>query len=173
MQNAAARMQTLITDLLSFSRVTNRDDPFVQADLSKLLKTVLSDLEIRIEQTCANITIDKLDTLEVDKSQMKQLFQNLISNALKFHRPDIPPEIKITGQVQPAEDDEAGAHYKITVSDNGIGFDMQYSERIFTVFQRLHGRSDYEGTGVGLAICRRIARIISFECKMQLPACKP
>ena len=117
---------------------------------------MLSDLEIQIEQTCANITIDKLATLEVDKSQMKQLFQNLISNALKFHRPDVPPEIKITGQAQPAEDNEAGAQYKITVSDNGIGFDMQYHERIFTVFQRLHGRSEYEGTGVGLAICRRI-----------------
>jgi two-component system sensor kinase FixL len=162
MQNAAARMQTLINDLLTFSRVISASQPFVTVDLNAVTKGVLSDLEVRIEQTKAKMEVSDLPTIEADSMQMRQLLQNLIGNALKFQPPDQQPEIKIHGRVikNPlggnAEDDPYAEQCELTIEDNGIGFDEKYLDKIFAVFQRLHGRNDYAGTGVGLAVCRRI-----------------
>ncbi|RJQ52591.1 MAG: hypothetical protein C4526_07910 [Nitrospiraceae bacterium] len=162
MMNSAKRMQELINGLLSFSRVTTKAQPFVPVDLSRVTKEVLADLEVRIEQTGGHVEVSDLPTLDADPLQMRQLFQNLISNALKFHKTDSPPEIKISGTfVHNNENDPPllrpdGESCQITVEDNGIGFDNKYAERIFGVFQRLHGRQEYEGTGIGLSICRKI-----------------
>ncbi len=161
MQNAAGRMQTLITDLLTFSRVTTQAQPFVPVDLRRVTNEVLSDLETRIETTNGTIEIGELATIDADPTQMRQLLQNLIGNALKFNRPGVPPIVKIGGQIchNFAADkvEPAGATYCLTVEDNGIGFEDKYVEKIFKVFQRLHGRSEYEGTGIGLSVCRKIA----------------
>ncbi len=150
MQDAAARMQTLINDLLTFSRVTTRAQPLVPVDLNQVVAQVVSDLEVRIQQSDATLDIDALPTIDGDQVQLGQLFQNLLSNALKFQRPDVTPVVRIY-----AEDlDETNV--QLFVQDNGIGFDEKYLDRIFTIFQRLHGRVEYEGTGVGLAVCRKI-----------------
>ena len=162
MQNAAGRMQTLITDLLTFSRVATQVKPFMPVDLGQVTREVVADLEIRIEQVGAQVEVGELPTIDADPMQMRQLMQNLLSNALKFHRPDVPPVVTIEAQrfdensPSPAGDSETPALCQLTVADNGIGFDEKYLDRIFTVFQRLHGRSTYEGTGVGLAVCRKI-----------------
>ena len=167
MQNAAERMQSLIKDLLAYSRITTKVRPFVATDLNAVVEEVLSDLETAIEQTKGQICLDKLPTIEADPLQMRQLFQNLIGNALKFHQSEQTPLIKIS---QNKSDDsksmiialhDASSHsssdfIKLQIEDNGIGFDEKYLDRIFTPFQRLHGRSEYEGTGMGLAICRKI-----------------
>jgi PAS domain S-box-containing protein len=161
MRNAASRMQTLINDLLALSRVTTKARPFVTVALNQLASEVLSDLEIRIEQVAGRVEVGELPTIDADPMQVHQLLQNLISNALKFHRPGIPPVVKITGQM--LNGTHAGVNAQpeevcqIVVEDNGIGFDEKHSERVFTVFQRLHSRGEYEGTGIGLAICRKIA----------------
>ncbi len=156
-QNAARRMQILIEDLLSLSRVTTRAQPFVPVDLLQLTQEVLSDLEISIQQTGAKIEIGELSTINADPLQIRQLLQNLIVNALKFHRPEVTPIVKIYSQVlsEPSEHNSA-EKCQIIVEDNGIGFNEKYLDRIFNVFQRLHGRSEYDGTGIGLAICRKI-----------------
>ena len=161
MQNAAGRMQTLINDLLAFSRVTTKAKPFVTVDLNQVVREVLSDLEVHIERVSGQVQCDRLPTIEADPLQMRQLLQNLISNSLKFHQLNITPQITIHAQAcqsQSAFGDGAETEaYQILVADNGIGFDEKYLDRIFTVFQRLHYRNEYEGTGVGLAICRKIA----------------
>jgi PAS domain S-box-containing protein len=155
MQNAASRMQTLINDLLAFSRVIRSSEPFVPVDLNAVTKEVLSDMEVRIEKTGATLDIGELPTVEADPTQMRQLVQNLISNALKFQPPDRKPIITLRAELI-KQGSTAGEFWQITVRDNGIGFDEKYLEKVFAVFQRLHGRSEYEGTGVGLAVCRRI-----------------
>ena len=162
MQNAAARMQTLINDLLAFSRITTKAQPFVPVDLAKIAQEVLSDLEVQIQRVGGRVDIGPLPTVDADPLQMRQLLQNLISNSLKFHQPDVPPRITLQAQTlqqQDASNDKAPVSEicQIQVSDNGIGFEEKYLDRIFTVFQRLHYRNEYEGTGVGLAICRKIA----------------
>jgi len=159
MRNAAQRMQTLIQDLLTFSRVTTKAKPFVPVNLEKVTREVLSDLEVSIEQSGATIEIDDLPEIDADPTQMRQLMQNLIGNALKFHHKDTSPFIKISAQTSEnhSNDNGNGRLCEIMVRDNGIGFDEKYLDRIFTVFQRLHGRTDYEGSGVGLAVCRKIA----------------
>ena len=159
MRNAAGRMQTLIQDLLSFSRVTTKAQPFVPVDLETVTREVLSDLEVKIEETGATVKIEPLPTIEADPSQMRQLIQNLVGNALKFHHKDIAPVIKIcaqAGKINSNGNVAAGDLCQITIKDNGIGFDEKYLDKIFTVFQRLHGRAEYEGSGVGLAVCRKI-----------------
>jgi len=160
MRKAAARMQTLINDLLSFSRVTTQAQPFKAVDLGRVLQGVLSDLEGRIEQTRGSVEVGALPTIEADPTQMRQLLQNLIGNALKFHRPDVPPSVRVSGHLLNGDgtssDVAGGATCEIVVTDNGIGFDEKYLDRVFTIFQRLHGRNEYEGTGLGLAICRKI-----------------
>ncbi len=152
MNNASQRMQTLIQDLLMFSRVTTKAQPFTAVNLNTVVQNVCSDLEMRIEQTQGQIEIDELGTIEADPLQMRQMFQNLIGNALKFHRPDVPPKVKVDQSVQ----DPANPFIRLQIADNGIGFEPKYLDRIFIPFQRLHGRSEYEGTGIGLAICRKI-----------------
>jgi len=162
MQSAANRAQTLINDLLAFSRVTSKAQPFVEANLNKIVQGVLSDLEVRIEETKAKIDLGDLPTLEADRLQMRQLLQNLIGNALKYRKEDVNPEIEIKANLYEEKIEDSNGEkilkdmYRITVADNGIGFDEKYVDKIFTVFQRLHGRKTYEGTGVGLAICRKI-----------------
>ena len=153
MQRAARRMHVLINDLLTFSRVASKGQPFVPSDLGQIAREVLSDLEVRVEQTGARVEIGDLPTLDADPLQMRQLLQNLIGNALKFHRDGEPPQVKVSGSVLA---DGGPPRARIVVADNGIGFDMKYLDRIFTPFQRLHGRQEYEGTGMGLAVCRRI-----------------
>lgn len=153
--NAASRMQTLIQDLLSFSRVTTKAQPYACVNLEQIAQEVLNDLEMRLEQTQGQVTIHPLPTIEADPVQIRQLWQNLISNALKFHRVGVPPAIEISAEPLP-ENTDFPQSYQIYVQDNGIGFDPKYTDRIFNIFQRLHGRNHYEGTGVGLAICRKI-----------------
>jgi light-regulated signal transduction histidine kinase (bacteriophytochrome) len=150
MLSSAKRMKRLIDDLLTFSRVTTKAKPFEKTDLNKVLRDVLSDLEIRIEQTRARVQTENLPVIDADPSQMSQLLMNLLSNAIKFQKKDVEPEIRVSVVVD-------GDWCTVLVSDNGIGFDEKYLDRIFTIFQRLHGRQEYEGTGVGLAVCRRIA----------------
>jgi PAS domain S-box-containing protein len=162
MQSAAARMQTLINDLLTFSRVISASQPFVPVDLNAVTKGVLSDLEVRIEQNKAKLEVGDLQTIEGDPLQMRQLLQNLIGNALKFKKADVQPEIKINARILKSpfagtpEEDPYAEQCEVTIQDNGIGFDEKYLDKIFAMFQRLHGRNEYEGTGVGLAVCRRI-----------------
>jgi len=162
MQSAAARMQTLINDLLTFSRVISASQPFMPVDLNAVAKGVLSDLEVRIEQTKAKVEVGDLPTIEGDPLQMRQLLQNLIGNALKFQPPNAQPLIRIQGRILKSpfastpEEDPYSEQCELTIQDNGIGFDEKYLDKIFAVFQRLHGRNEYEGTGVGLAVCRRI-----------------
>ena len=150
MQNAVTRMQTLIDDLLALSRVSTRGRPLVPVELDAIVRDVLSDMEPRIENTGARIEVAPLPTIDADPTQMRQLLQNLLGNALKFVRPGVPPVVRIRSAV-------ADGRVELRVEDNGIGFEQRYAERIFTVFQRLQGRTEYEGTGIGLAICRRIA----------------
>ncbi|HVG25595.1 MAG TPA: ATP-binding protein [Thermoanaerobaculia bacterium] len=150
MQSAAKRMQVLINDLLSFSRVTTKAQPFVPVDLGAIAREVAKDLEVRAHESGATIDIGPLPTIEADPLQMRQLLQNLAANALKFHKADVPPRVEVRGATD-------NGRCRITVADNGIGFDEKYAERIFTMFERLHSREKYEGTGIGLAICRKIA----------------
>ncbi len=155
---SATRMRTLIDALLTFSRVTTKAQPFVAVDLRATAEEVLSDLEERIERSAGQVEIGPLPTLEADPLQMRQLLQNLIGNALKFGRPDRPPIVKVEGRRlnHLEEKVETIPQWEITVEDNGIGFEEIYLDRIFELFQRLHGRQQYEGTGMGLAICRKI-----------------
>ena len=149
MHSAANRMSTLIADLLAFSRVTRTEQRKQSVDLTDVLSDISSDLETRITETGAKLKIGKLPVVTADPTHMRQLFQNLVGNAIKFHRPDISPVVTVTSKVK-------RGGYEIQVSDNGIGFDEKYLDRIFAVFQRLHERSSYEGTGIGLAVCRKI-----------------
>ncbi len=160
MLNAAVRMQNLINDLLTFSRVTTKSKPFEKVDLNEVLNGVLSDLEITIEKTGTVIDRSPLPTIEAEPTQMRQLFQNLISNAIKFRKEDVTPVVRISARhVQRKAhltSTPGDVHVEIEVEDNGIGFDEKYLDRIFNIFQRLEGQK-YEGSGIGLAICRKIA----------------
>jgi two-component system sensor kinase FixL len=170
MQSAAARMQILINDLLTFSRIITSSQAFVPVDLGAVTREVLVDLEHRIEKTAAQVQVSRLPAIQADPTQIRQLLQNLIGNALKFQAPGALPVVKVEAQVisryeiqpdavlsNPSPADSPDDQFcLLTVQDNGIGFEEQYLEKVFAVFQRLHGRSEYEGTGVGLAVCRRI-----------------
>ncbi|BBM70729.1 PAS domain-containing sensor histidine kinase [Rhodothermus marinus] len=154
MQDAAQRMSRLIEDLLTFSRVTTQARPFERVDLHAILEQVLADLEVRIAETDAQVHVEgHWPVVEADPTQMRQLLQNLIGNALKFHHPERTPEVWLRARL---EETPSGTQCVIEVQDNGIGFDEKYLDRIFSPFQRLHGRGRYAGTGMGLAICRRI-----------------
>jgi PAS domain S-box-containing protein len=154
MLNAASRAQILINDLLDFSRVTTKAQPFQSIKLSEVLDGVLSDLEVRIEKSGVILEVDPLPIVEADALQMRQILQNLIGNALKFLREGVTPVVQVRSRVYM---ENAQEWCEIRVIDNGIGFEQQYAERIFQIFQRLHGRKTFEGTGIGLAICRKIA----------------
>ncbi|GAB3770044.1 hypothetical protein GCM10028818_07180 [Spirosoma horti] len=164
MYSASGRMSTLISDLLAFATISTKQDVQAEVDLSEVVKLALADLEMRIQETGAVIHVDQLPTLLGDATQLGQLFLNLISNALKFRQPGISPVIQLNtryltakrlpASIRPAR--TARAYYCITVADNGIGFDEKYLDRIFQVFQRLHRKKDYSGTGIGLAICEKV-----------------
>lgn len=157
MQNAAQRMQNLIEDLLNFSRASSTEIlSFEKVDLNEILKEILSDLETRIQELEAHVLVAELPVIDADATQMRQLFLNLLSNGLKFHRQNEPPEIQIECAMIPKRH-TAVSLCQISVIDNGIGFDEKYADRIFVMFQRLHSRTQIEGTGVGLALCRKIA----------------
>ncbi|MCW8090280.1 sensor histidine kinase [Alteromonas sp. ASW11-130] len=162
MLNAAERMSMLIRDLLAFSRVATRGKEFDKVDLDNVISNVKSDLEIAIDESEAIVECDKLPVINGDQSQLEQLFLNLLSNALKFRQQDQAPYISIRLESPEEADLEhvfKFADYnwvKIIIKDNGIGFDQTFAEKIFAPFQRLHGRSEYQGTGIGLAVCRRI-----------------
>jgi PAS domain S-box-containing protein len=156
MQSAVHRMQNLITDLLALSRVNRKGQAFRKTNLNDAVRNVLSDLDVTIQELAAEVTVGSLAEIDGDPKQIEQLFLNLLENALKFRRLDVKPLIRISGQMieQPGQ-----SCYRITVKDNGIGFKKEYAERIFQPFERLHGKtSPYHGTGVGLAICTRIAQ---------------
>ncbi|MBK8415534.1 MAG: CHASE3 domain-containing protein [Bacteroidia bacterium] len=164
MLSAANRMSNLIFDLLSFSRLAKNNDAMHETDLNQVMNEVLTDLEVVIQQKNAEISFPPLPVINAISTQIYQLFFNLIGNALKFSKADETPKIEIT--VTPFSRSIQDKHtpksmlkipfIKIEISDNGIGLDNTYSERIFEIFQRLHGKSEYQGTGIGLAICKRI-----------------
>ncbi|RYD58147.1 MAG: hypothetical protein EOP56_04290 [Sphingobacteriales bacterium] len=160
---SANNMRHFIDSLLDFSRVSRSDSPFSKIDLNFILKQVRSELELTIEETKCEIQVSDLPTVDGSATQLKQLLTNLISNGIKFRKQDVAPVISInasvaTEQELKANKLDANAQYcKIEVRDNGIGFDQEYAGRIFQMFQRLHGKSEYPGSGIGLAICKKIA----------------
>ncbi|RPI33189.1 MAG: PAS domain S-box protein [Chloroflexota bacterium] len=151
MQQAAARMQEMLDGLMMYSRVTTQGVAFMSVDLGQVVAEVLSDLEVRIKETGGQVEIGQLPVIQADPLQMRQLLQNLLGNALKFHRQGIPPIVKITCHLI------SGDRIQLVVEDNGIGFEEKFAGGMFKPFHRLHHRSVYEGTGMGLAICRKIA----------------
>lgn len=162
-QYSAGRMRKLIDDLLQFSRSTRLGSRFVLTDLNVLFEEATDELITKIEEKSAHISLDNLPETPVIPFQIKQIFSNLISNSLKYSRAGVAPEIAVKCNKINAKDDASlfhiakGDYYRITFEDNGIGFENEYSEKIFQLFKRLHGRKDSEGTGIGLAICRKIA----------------
>ncbi len=165
MQLAASRMSTLIRDLLNFSRISVHRDASGPVPLATILSSVLVDLELTVQETGAQIEVGALPMVAGDPLQLGQLFLNLLSNALKFRQPDQPPCIRVMSAAVTAHELPpsirpnrlVNLYYRIDVADNGIGFDDKYVDRIFQIFQRLHGKSAYTGTGIGLAICERVA----------------
>jgi len=154
--DAARRMNVMIEDILALSLLSHKQEKSVH-DLEAVLQEVLVLLEERIKETNAQVTTDHLPPACVVKAQFIQLFQNLISNSLKFKKEEVPPVIVITHQVKNIAGNTEGKQLlQIQVSDNGIGFDQEYANSIFGLFARLHGRAKYEGTGLGLGICRKV-----------------
>ena len=157
MDNAIGRMRLLINDLLAYSRVTTKARPFASVDLDETVRGVLGDIQVRIEETEAEIQCEPLPTIAADPTQMRQLFQNIIANSLKFQPPGRSPKVHITASITEGSFVDGRPDVaEIRIRDNGIGFDNKYKEQIFTIFQRLHGRNEFEGTGIGLATCRKI-----------------
>lgn len=160
--SAATRMRSLVQSLLSLSRVGTRTRAFTAVEPGEIVREVLGDLEAQIEATGASIQVHELPIVRADPTQFRQVLQNLISNALKFHAPGQRPLIEISGEIGGSGDAGFGVPSqhdrvcRIAIKDNGIGFDTRYLDRIFAPFQRLHSRDQYEGTGIGLAICRKI-----------------
>jgi len=156
-QKAAERMQALIKDILEFSQVSYEKGNFVQTDLNSIVEDVLTEMESTVQEKNAKIKVRKLPSLEVNPGLMTPLFSNLIGNAIKYGKKNVEPVINIyADQEVEAEQGQAGKFCRIFVEDNGIGFDQKYSEQIFDMFVRLHGNSEYEGTGIGLALCKQI-----------------
>jgi PAS domain S-box-containing protein len=165
MQYASGRMSTLIKDLLVYSGIASKKEPAANISLEKVIDTVLSDLDLRINETMAVISVERpLPAIKGIVSEIEQLFQNLLNNAIKFSKPDQPPQIRISHHYVPGEKmpvnlkavRQARVYHCIQVKDNGIGFDQQYVDRIFQVFERLNGKSEFAGTGIGLAICDKV-----------------
>ena len=154
MRGAAARMSSLVHDLLELSRAASRPVALEEVALDAVAAAVTADLQARLSETGGRVETGPLPTVTADATQMRQLLQNLVGNALKFHRPGTPPVVRIRAG---AAEEAAVPSWRLVVADDGIGFEEADAERIFAPFQRLHGRAEYEGTGMGLAICRRIA----------------
>ena len=155
MGSAAKRMQLMIDSLLAYTRISSKPQPYELVDLSKITQEVLSDLETRITRSGGSIEVRDLGSIRADPFQMRQLFQNLISNAFKYARAGIPPQVKIYTKYRTEGPAEAPV-VDIFVEDNGIGFDEKLADHLFLPFHRLVGRSEYEGSGMGLAICRKV-----------------
>ena len=158
-QNAAERMQTLIKDILAFSRVSDEKENFVRSDLNQIIQEVLVDLDSTVQEKQAVINVEAFPQIDVNPGLIRPLFFNLIGNALKYSRKDVLPVIYIRNIQPGAPKKEAVAeigYCRITVEDNGIGFDQVYAEQVFDMFRRLHVNKDYEGTGIGLALCKKI-----------------
>ncbi|RAI94119.1 sensor histidine kinase [Algoriphagus yeomjeoni] len=161
---AAIRMRRLITDLLEYSRAGKiENDQIKEVKLSKVITEMLEDVEVAIQDKSAKINVGNLPDVYGAETEYRQVFQNLISNSIKFSKPDTNPEISITSEAASTELvkkfptlDKEEKYHLIKVSDNGIGFNKEYSDRIFSIFQRLHGKKEYEGTGIGLSITRKI-----------------
>jgi len=160
---SAERMITLVRDVLGYSQLSKEHQVFEPVKLTKITNDILGDFELILEQSHAQVIYDNLPVIDAIPLQMSQLFGNLISNALKYKKPGVPPVITITSKIlTPAEAIEAfgpkatGKYYKIDFKDNGIGFDQKYADKIFNIFQRLHSKSEYTGTGIGLALCKKI-----------------
>lgn len=163
MQNAAIRMQTLVKEMLNYSRLTNHQTPLLPVSLQALTQDVLGDLETIIQETNATVTIGQLPIIPGDKTQLRQLLQNLLANALKFSKPNQPPQVYLDAiiltaeQLPPSASTTVSSQWvSLTVADNGIGFDEVHQERIFELFRRLHGRNQYTGTGIGLAVVKKV-----------------
>lgn len=159
---ATNNMRLLIDNLLDFSRVARTDEEFTPVDLNNIVQKIITDLDVSIEETQATINFEKLPLIEAQAPQMQQLFTNVLSNALKFRTPHVPPQITIhctpvSGrEADKLNLDRENKYFKIDVKDNGIGFEPEYAQRIFQIFQRLHGKAEYPGSGIGLAICKKI-----------------
>jgi two-component system CheB/CheR fusion protein len=158
--SSSQRMKALIVDILNYSQLSQEDNTYVLTDLNLLISEVLEDYEILIKEKQATIVVDKLPAIEVNPGQIRQVFQNIISNALKFIRKDIPPYIRISSQLILNETTEnsgtPGGSCYLSFEDNGIGFDDKFAKKIFTLFRRLHTKDRFEGTGIGLAISKKI-----------------
>jgi light-regulated signal transduction histidine kinase (bacteriophytochrome) len=157
MQKASKNLQRLIDSLLTYSRLSTKTNPFSMVNLNEVVKEAIDNLETRIRDTNALIEKGDLPTIEADRAQILQLFQNLISNALKFHQKGQSPRVKIYARSSPEEKSSSRSDFQICVEDNGIGIEKQYFDLIFSPFQRLHSKSDYDGVGIGLSICQKIA----------------
>jgi light-regulated signal transduction histidine kinase (bacteriophytochrome) len=161
-QKAAERMQTLITDILTFSKVAVDKPTFIESDLNALVGEILSEMNEELREKNANVQVDRLPMLSVNPSLMKPLFHNLIGNALKYSRKEINPVIRITSDQtthnngRTTKDISTNKYCRIFIEDNGIGFDQKYAEEIFGMFKRLHHNTEFEGTGIGLALCKKI-----------------
>lgn len=151
--NAADRMVQLIEGLLELAQVDTKGQPFSELDLNHIVSEVLSDLETRIEREDATVHVGDLPTVDGDKLQIRLLLQNLTANALKFHKPGEKPVVHIDAEQFAAAGEE---YVRVTVKDEGIGLESEYADKIFQAFQRLHSKEEYEGSGIGLAICKRI-----------------
>ena len=147
--DGATRMRDLIDDLLTYARVASRARPLLPTQVDDVLDEVVQSLRVRLDERQAVVDRDALPTVMADRRQLAQLIQNLISNALKFQPPDRAPHVRISAELQ-------DGRWLMRVQDNGIGLDLAYQDKIFVIFQRLHSREDYEGTGVGLAVCKKI-----------------
>ncbi|HYG16124.1 MAG TPA: response regulator [Bacteroidia bacterium] len=161
-QNSAERMQTLIKDILMFSKISVEKNSFETTDLNNLMQEVLGEMEPLIKEKNAKIMVDHLPSLNVYPRLIRPLFQNLLGNAIKYSKQNVTPEIKVFSELNPGvkingeETAPAANYYRIFVQDNGIGFEQKFSEQIFEMFQRLHSSSEFEGTGIGLALCKKI-----------------
>jgi light-regulated signal transduction histidine kinase (bacteriophytochrome) len=157
MHHATGRKQDLLDSLLSYSRVMKKPRSLARIDLNESVREAISNLEVMIREKQAVVDVEQLPTVLADPVQMIQLFQNLIGNALKFQRNGDHPHVRIYAHPKENEEPEKESACGICVEDNGIGFDEKYLDKIFVPFQRLHGRIEYEGSGIGLAVCRKIA----------------
>jgi signal transduction histidine kinase len=158
--SSSERMRTLINDLLSYSKLSAKPE-FVTTPLTPILQDTITDLELAVKETGAKLVIKQLPAIDIIPDQMRQVFQNIISNALKFLKHGTTPEIKIWSDFSAEKSVESkpvekGDYCRIYIADKGIGFNEQYLDKIFTMFQRLHGRAEYEGTGIGLSIVKKI-----------------
>lgn len=160
-QKAAERMQALITDILTFSKISVDKPAFIESDLNALIKEILTEMEDELNEKRAKVIVDKLPSLCINPSLMKPLFHNLIGNAIKYKKKDSDPVVKITSDITGSINgrltkDANNKYCRIFIEDNGIGFDQKYAEEIFGMFKRLHHNSEFEGTGIGLALCKKI-----------------